>query len=108
MWTEIWLRKLGDTEFKNVGAAPFCDERLSLDISAYFQENLANYDAQAYEVKVRYKIDERSYEQSGAADMNWLYSPFSNTLSYGMPAWSAASGWAESELKRLMNTPHSR
>jgi hypothetical protein len=100
MWTEIWLRKLGDTEFKNVGAAPFCDERLSLDISAYFQENLANYDAQAYEVKVRYKIDERSYEQSGAADMNWLYSPFSNTLSYGMPAWSAASGWAESELEK--------
>ena len=59
----------------------------------------ANYDAQAYEVKVCHKIDERSYEQSGG-DMNWLYSPFSNTLSYGMPAWSAASGWAESELEK--------
>jgi len=100
MWTEIWLRKLGDTEFKNVGAAPFCDERFSLDISAYFQENLANYDAQAYEVKVRYKIDERSYEQSGATELTWLYSPFSNTLSYGMPAWSAASNWATEELKK--------
>jgi hypothetical protein len=100
MWTEIWLRKLGDTDFINVGAAPFSNERISLDISAYFQENLTSYDAQAYEVKVRYKIDERSYNQSGVASQTWLYSPFSNTLSYGMPAWSAASSWAANELKK--------
>jgi len=100
MWTEIWLRKLGDTDFVNVGAAPFCDERIFLDISAYFQENLTSYDAQAYEVKVRYKIDERSYNQSDVTSMTWLYSPFSNTLSYGMPAWSAASSWAANELKK--------
>lgn len=100
MWTEIWLRKLGDSDFKNVGTAPFCDEKINLDISAYFQESRENYEAQAYEVKVRYKIDERSYAQSGVTDENWLYSPFSNTLSYGMPAWSAASNWATDELMK--------
>jgi hypothetical protein len=48
MWTEILLRKLGDTDFIKVGAERFHNERISLDISAYFQENLASYDAQAY------------------------------------------------------------
>jgi hypothetical protein len=100
MWTEIWLRKLGDADFKKVGAAPFVDERIRLEIGAYFEERLASYDAQAYEVKVRYTMDERSYMQSGVTEMNWLYSPFSNTLSYGMPAWSAASKWATEELKK--------
>jgi len=98
MWTEIWMRKLGDTDFKNVGAAPFCDEIIHLDVHAYFDENLTSYDEQAYEIKVRYKIDERSYSQSGATNQNWLYGKFSNTLSYGMPAWSAASTWAADEL----------
>jgi hypothetical protein len=32
--------------------------------------------------------------------MTMLYSPFSNTLSYGMPAWSAASDWATPELQK--------
>ena len=100
MWTEIWLRKMGDADFKKVGQAPFCDERISLDIGAYFPENLPNYGAQAYDVKVRYTIDERDYHQSGVTEMNWLYSPFSNTLSYGMPAWSAASSWAEGDLQK--------
>jgi hypothetical protein len=66
-------------------AAPFCDERINLDISAYFQESRESYEAQAYEVKVRYAIDERSYNQSGVTGENWLYSPFSNTLSYACP-----------------------
>jgi hypothetical protein len=100
MWTEIWLRKAGDMDFKNVGEARFSQENISLDVSAYFEKNLANYDAQAYEVKVRYKIDERAYEQSGVTSQNWLYTPYSNTLAYNMPAWSDASNWATAELQK--------
>jgi len=100
MWAEVWLRKSGDADFKLVGAVPFSNETLRLDVSAYYGNNVPDYAAAAYEVKVRYKVDERAYKQSGATAMNLLYSPYSNTLSYGMPAWSAASAWATAELKK--------
>jgi hypothetical protein len=100
MWTEIWLRKKGDQEFKNIGTASFTQENIYLDVSAYFEKKLDNYDAQAYEVKVRYKIDERAYQQSGATEYKLLYSPFSNILSYGMPEWSGNSTWATPELEK--------
>lgn len=100
MWTEIWLRKAGDTDFKNAGSSVFAQENISLDVSAYFKDKLASYDAQAYEVKVRYKIDERAYQQAGVSAYNLLYSPYSNVLSYGMPAWSGASPWAASDLQK--------
>lgn len=103
MRTEIWMRKEGDKEFKLVGDAPFCNEALRLDVSSYYKgSNITDFAAAAYEVKVRYKLDERYYRQSGrgALDSNWMYSPYSNTLSYGMPAWSAASQWATAELKK--------
>lgn len=100
MRTEVWLRKKGDKDFKMVGDVPFSYEVIKLDVSAYYGNNAPNYAAAAYEVKVRYKIDERAYQQSGAAALNWLYSPYSNTLSYGMPAWSSASAWATNELQQ--------
>ncbi len=100
VWTEIWLRKAGDQDFKNVGAVNFSKEIINLDVSAYFKEKLTSYDAVGYEVKLRYKVDERAYQQSGATALNWLYSPYSNIYSYGMPAWSAASAWATPELKK--------
>ena len=101
MKTEIWMRKDGDTEFKMIGDAAFSNEALRLDVSSYYKGiNVMDFAAAAYEVKVRYKVDERAYKQSGATSMNWLYSPYSNTLSYGMPAWSAASKWAAGELKK--------
>lgn len=99
--TELWMRKDGDTEFKLVGDGFFGYEAIRLDVSSYYKAvNVADFAAAAYEVKVRYKIDKRAYKQSGATSMNWLYSPYSNTLSYGMPAWSAASSWAAPELKK--------
>jgi hypothetical protein len=101
MRTEVWLRKDGDKDFKLVGDGFFSNEVIRLDVSSYYKNsNITDYAAAAYEVKVRYKIDERAYQQSGAAGLNWLYSPYSNTLSYGMPAWSAASKWATGELKK--------
>lgn len=102
MRTEIWMHKEGDKEFKLVGDAPFCNEAFQLDVSSYYKgSNITDFSSAAYEVKVRYKVDERDYMQSGVTSMNWLYSPYSNTLSYGMPAWSAASQWATAELKKV-------
>lgn len=101
MKVEIWMRKEGDKDFKLIGDSPFSNETLKLDVSSYYQgSNITDYAAAAYEVKVRYKVDERSYRQSGVTSQNWLYSPYSNTLSYGMPAWSAASAWATGELRK--------
>lgn len=100
MWTEIWLKKLGDADFQKVGSFPFAQEKLYLDVSAYFKDKLASYDAAAYEIKVRYVIDERHYQQAEQTTMTNLYSAFSNVLSYNMPAWSAASPWATEELQK--------
>lgn len=95
------MRKEGDTEFKLVGDGFFSNEAIRLDVSSYYKgSNITDFAAASYEVKVRYKVDERAYKQSGVTSMNWLYSPYSNTLSYGMPAWSAASKWATGELKK--------
>jgi len=98
MTTEVWMRKNGDKDFKLVGDVFFANEKIYLDVSAYYKDNIKDYAAAAYEVKVRYKIDERKYQQSEATAQNLLYSPFSNVISYGMPAWSEASPWAGNEL----------
>ncbi len=99
--TEVWLRKNGDKDFKNVGSVPFCNEIINLNVNSYFGKTMAgNYDAQAYEVKVRYQVDERAYQQSGSTAYNLLYSNYSNLISYNMPEWSAASKWAAPELQK--------
>ena len=101
MRTEIWMRKDGDKEFKLIGDDFFGNEAFRLDVSSYYKGvNITDFASAAYEVKVRYKFDESDYMQSGVTSRNWLYSPYSNTLSYGMPAWSAASQWATGELKK--------
>ncbi len=101
MRTEIWMRKDGDTEFKLVGDSFFGNEAIRLDVSSYYKDSkVTDFAAAVYEVKVRYKIDERAYRQSGVTTMTWLYSPYSNTLSYGMPAWSNATKNFEGELKK--------
>jgi hypothetical protein len=98
--TEIWLRKNGDKDFKLVGSRFITQEIISLDVSAYFKNNVQSYDAEGYEVKTRYIMDERNYEQSGVTAANWLYGPYSNVISYNMPEWSAASKWATPELQK--------
>lgn len=100
MWTEVWLRKNGDKEFKKVKSVFFSDEIAYLDVSTYFGNNVQSYDTEGYEVKLRYNMDERVYEQSGVTTMNNLYSPYSNVLTYNMPAWTGASNWASAELQK--------
>jgi len=98
MWTEVWVRKLGEKDFTNVGQVAFSHERIWLNVSAYFKDKLDSYEAQSYEVKVRYTIDERNYAQSNQTKMTMLTSKYSNVLAYNMPAWSAASPWAQTYL----------
>ncbi|HOH88850.1 MAG TPA: hypothetical protein PLT56_01555, partial [Bacillota bacterium] len=66
MTTEVWMRKDGDKDFKLVGDGFFANEKIYLDVSAYYKDNITDYAAAAYEVKIRYKIDERKYQQSEA------------------------------------------
>lgn len=98
--TEIWLRRNGDKDFKKIGMVFITDEIIRLDVSAYFGKNLQSYEAESYEIKARYQLDERGYEQSGTTSFNLLYTPYSNTLAYNMPAWTGASKWATPELEK--------
>lgn len=98
VWTEIWMRKLGDTDFKKVNSVHFSNEVFSIGVADYFDKALASYDAESYEIKTRYSLDLRKYPQAGRSDM--IYSPFSNIISHNMPAWSNASTWATEELQK--------
>lgn len=100
MWTEVWLKKDNDKDFKKVGDTFFSNEKITLDVSAYFDKTLTDYASAKYDVKVRYHMDERAYYPLGATVTNQLYTPYSNILSYGMDAWSDASQWATEELKK--------
>ncbi|MBP7174944.1 MAG: S-layer homology domain-containing protein [Thermoclostridium sp.] len=98
--TEIWLRMKDDKEFKKVDAHFFNREILMVNVQDYFGNTQQSYDAAAYEIKIRYCVDEQNYAHSGVKNQNLLYTPYSNTLSYNMPAWSEASTWASGELQK--------
>jgi len=40
MSTEIWLKKVGDAEFKLVGRSFFCNEYMPVDVTKYFDKTL--------------------------------------------------------------------
>ncbi len=96
--TEIWMRKAGDKDFKLINESFFSNEFILIDADDYFSKSLQNYDAESYEIKIRYKVDLKKYPQCGRSDT--IYSPFSNIFSQNMPAWSDASQWAATELKK--------
>jgi len=98
VWTEIWMRKAGDKDFKMINNSFFKSEYILINANDYFDKALQSYDAESYEIKIRYKVDLRSYKQSGRSDI--IYSPFSNIFSQNMPAWSGASNWATAELQK--------
>ena len=98
VWTEIWMRKAGDKDFKLINSSFFRNEFILIGVDDYFDKGMVSYDDESYEIKIRYKIDLRSYKQSGRSDI--IYSPFSNVFSQNMPAWSEASNWATTELKK--------
>lgn len=98
VWTEIWMRKLGDIDFKKVNSSFFANEFIRIGVDDYFDKALVNYDAESYEVKIRYSLDMRKLPFEGNSDI--IYGPFSNVISHNMPAWSNASTWATSELQK--------
>lgn len=100
---EIWLRKQGDKDFKQVHYWWVSDEWILFDARTYFEGDKDHYGEAAYEIKSRYHLDLKSYRQSGYYDSTgtvYIYSPFSNVISHNMPAWSDASSWATGELKK--------
>lgn len=100
---EIWLRKQGDNEFKNIHYWWVSNESIQFDIRKYFEDYTDSYEEAAFEIKVRYFLDLRKYKQStyssSSSAVN-IYSPFSNVISHNIPAWSNASSWATGELKK--------
>lgn len=99
MHTEIWLKKVGDPDFKLVGTNFLRNEYMSVDVTRYFDKALQSYDAASYQIKIRYVLNDlRKYPQAGRSEI--IYSPFSNVISHNMPEWSGASKWATAELKK--------
>ena len=99
------MRRAGEKEFKYIEYEWVSKEILNIEATDYFDAVglEQSYDAQAYEIKVRYALDLRRYKQSGYSensDSVDIYSPFSNVISHNMPAWSNASSWATAELKK--------
>lgn len=94
--TEVWMRRAGEQDFKYIEYAWADSELLNIEASDYFSvdNSKQSYDAESYEIKVRYALDLRSYKQSGYAGSSNsvdIYGPFSNVISHNMPAWSNAS-----------------
>jgi hypothetical protein len=91
---EIWMRRAGETQFKLINTPFARNEYIMIGVSDYFDKTKPSYDEEAYEIKVRYVLNDlRKYPQAGRSDI--IYSPFSNIISQNMPAWSNASAWAE-------------
>jgi len=101
--TEIWMRRAGDKDFKYIHYEWSNYEYLEIQASDYFKGETQSYDAEGYEIKTRYALDLRNYYQSGykgSSNSVDIYGPFSNVISHNMPAWSEASPWAATELKK--------
>lgn len=101
VYIELWVREEGQKEFRKLDSTYWFQEKIDVDASDFFKDNIENYEEAGYEVKARYILDLRSYKQSGYnTGTVYIYSPFSNVISHNMPAWSEASSWATGELKK--------
>lgn len=106
--TEVWMRRVEDKDFKYIEYEWADSELLNIEASDYFSVDNSeqSYEAEGYEIKIRYALDLKKYKQSGYSSSGSavdIYSPFSNVISHNMPAWSNASSWATSELKKADN-----
>ena len=101
--TEIWMRRLEDKEFKLINQDGGNLELFKIKAKDYFNGAEQSYDAQSYEIKIRYALDLRKIKQSayaGSTSGVYIYSPFSNIISHNMPAWSKTSPWATPEVEK--------
>lgn len=97
VFTEIWMRKSGETDFKMINTSFFANEFILVGVSDYFGKAQPSYASEQYEIKIRYGVDLRKYPQANRSDT--IYSPYSNIFSQNMPAWTNAHPWALAELQ---------
>jgi len=95
--TNVWLR-VGSGEWKDNGTYGVGLEGFEVEIDDYFDNAGTSFEAAVYEVKFRYEFDYDNYP--AAAKTGCIFSPFSNTISHGMPAFSYASAWAIEDLNK--------
>jgi hypothetical protein len=93
--TNVWIKVDGGT-WVDTGEWMFMKEKFTVDAIDYF--NAENFDAAVYEVKFRYSFDYKYYPAAGKS--GYIYSPFSNVISHGMPAYEGGSSWATTELDK--------
>ena len=96
VFTDVWIRVNGG-EWVDAGDYLWMKEKFTVEANDYFK-GVENTDAAVYEVKFRYTFDYEYYPVAGKSGT--VYSPFSNVISHGMPAFSGASSWALPELNK--------
>lgn len=92
---DVWLR-VNNGEWKACHSDNFVEE-FNIGAEAYFGLK-DSYAAAVYEIKFRYVFDYLNYPAAGKSGT--IYSPYSNVISHGMSAYSAASSWAKTELDK--------
>lgn len=96
VYTNVWIR-VNKGEWVDAGTYLWMKEEFTVEASDYFG-NIDNYAAAVYEVKYRYSFDYSFYPEAGKSGE--IFSPFSNVISHGMPAYEGASSWAVDILNR--------
>jgi len=96
IFTNVWI-KVNDGSWIDAGEYLFMKEQFTVDAIDYFHD-ITNIDAAVYEVKFRYSFDYMYYP--AAVKSGYIYSPFSNVITHGMPAYKGASSWATTELDK--------
>ena len=96
VYTNVWL-KVNGGEWFDAGTYLGMKEQFNIDANDYFG-NTDKYDAAIFDAKYRYSFDYDFYPAAGKTGD--IFSPFSNVISHGMPAYEGASSWAKSELDK--------
>ncbi len=96
VYTNVWIRANGGA-WADAGSYLWMKERFEVEAADYFT-GIESFDSAVYEVKFRYEFDQDYYPVAGKS--NTIYSPFSNVISHGMPAYEGASNWAKKELDK--------
>jgi hypothetical protein len=91
MNTEVWY-KSAKKDWYCPGNSNFVEQ---FDVDAI---GGSQADYTEYQVKIRYKFDYLHYPEAGKSGV--IYSPFSNIISQGLPAYSATSAWAKTNLDK--------
>ena len=94
---EVWI-KTESSDWKDNSTDGNFVEQFDVDAVNSFETGTTDYAGATYQVKVRYKLTYNAYPKAGRDDT--IYSPFSNVITHGLPAYSAASTWAKTELDK--------